>query len=91
MAEHSYTVPALPRADEVAIPRKRKLLSWLDTKSDVIYPSPETVKVASDGVLNHSCAVLNDGLLILEFRDAIREGDGPCIARCWKLHDIVIL
>ena len=29
-------------------------------------------------------AILNDGLLLLEFRDAIHEGDGPRIIRCWK-------
>ena len=39
----------------------------------------------SDGVLNYSCAVLNDGLLIMELRDGICEGDGERIARCWKL------
>ena len=28
--------------------------------------------------------MLNDGLLLLELRDAIHEGDGPRIIRCWK-------
>ena len=37
-----------------------------------------------DGVLNYASAVLNDGLLMLEFRDGIREGDGERILRCWK-------
>ena len=36
-----------------------------------------------DGVSNYASAVLNDGLL-MEFRDAIHEGDGPRILRCWK-------
>lgn len=40
---------------------------------------------ASDGVLNYSSAVLNDGPLMLELRDAIREGDGPWIIPCWKM------
>jgi len=32
----------------------------------------------------YASAVLNDGLLLLEFKDAIREGDGPRILRCYK-------
>lgn len=33
---------------------------------------------------NYASAVLTDGLLLLEFRDAIHEGDGQRIMRCWK-------
>lgn len=40
--------------------------------------------LAPDGVFNYASALLNDGLL-LEFKDAIREGDGPRILRCWKV------
>ena len=80
-AEHSYSAGM----DQAAVPRKRVLPSWLNTTSDEVYPTPEIVKVSCDGVLNYSCAVLNDGLLIMELRDAIREGDGERIARCWKL------
>jgi len=39
---------------------------------------------AVDGVSQYASAVLNDGLLLLEFKDAIREGDGPRILRCYK-------
>ena len=46
----------------------------------------ESVKSASvDGALNYASAVLNDGMMFLEFKDAIREGDGPRIIRCWKV------
>lgn len=37
-----------------------------------------------DGVFSYACAVLTDGLLLLELRDAIHQGDGPRILRCWK-------
>jgi hypothetical protein len=37
-----------------------------------------------DGILNYSSAVLNDGLLLLELRDGIREGDGERVLRVWK-------
>ena len=36
-------------------------------------------------MLNYASAVLNDGLLLLEFKDAIREGDSSRILRCWKV------
>ena len=39
-------------------------------------------KAAPDGVFNYASAVLNDGLLLLEYKDAIREGDGERILRC---------
>lgn len=46
----------------------------------------ESIRTAApDGVFNYASAVLNDGLLLLVFKDAIREGDGPRILRCWKV------
>lgn len=39
---------------------------------------------APDGVFNYSSAVLNDGLLLLELRDSIRQADVPRVLRCWK-------
>ena len=41
-------------------------------------------KFSPDGVFNYACTVLNDGLLLLELCDAIHEGDGLRIIRCWK-------
>ena len=37
-----------------------------------------------DHVKEYACDVLSLGLLYLEFIDAIREGDGERIIRCWK-------
>ena len=42
-------------------------------------------KISPDGVHNYASAVLNDGLLLLEFKDAVREGDGERILRVWKV------
>ena len=42
-------------------------------------------KAAEDGVFNYALAVLGNGLLLLELKDAIREGDGLRILRCWKV------
>ena len=41
-------------------------------------------QMSVDGVFNYASAVLNDGMLLLEFCDAIKEGDGKWILRCWK-------
>ena len=37
-----------------------------------------------DGVLAYACGTLSMGLLFMEFGDAICEGDGNRIIRCWK-------
>ena len=42
-------------------------------------------KAAVDGIHDYASMVLADGLLLLEFKDAIREGDGIRILRCWKV------
>ena len=42
------------------------------------------MQATPDGVFNYASAVLNDGLLLMELRDAIHEGDGERILRCWK-------
>ena len=39
-----------------------------------------------DGVLAYACAVLSDGMFMLKFRDAIREGDGERAIRL-DCHD----
>lgn len=38
----------------------------------------------SDGVCSYACDVLNLGLFYMEFVDAVREGDGDRIIRCWR-------
>ena len=37
-----------------------------------------------DRIHAYACGVLTHGLLYMEFRDAIREGDGHRILRCWR-------
>ena len=50
--------------------------SWLD-EGDVDLHS-------DDHVLSYASDLLTLGLLYMEFSDAIREGDGERILRCWK-------
>ena len=44
-------------------------------------PVPE-----KDDMLNYQCSLLEYGMLILNFFDAIREEDGKRIFRCWKFQ-----
>ena len=51
---------------------------------DIPHAAASVQETADDGLFNYGCAILNDGLFSLEFRDAIHEGDGGRIFRCWK-------
>jgi len=41
-------------------------------------------KTSKDHVFEYTREVVSLGLLFLDFRDAIKEGDGGCIMLCWK-------
>lgn len=43
----------------------------------------ETEDEREDCICSYACEVLTLGLLLMEFDDAIREGDGTRIIRCW--------
>ena len=74
--EHSYGfVP----------PQHRRLPPSLTDVLSRDHASESVRKAAPDGVFNYASSVLNDGLLLLEFQDAIKEGDGVRILRCWKV------
>lgn len=83
LSEHAYILTN--SAESPATARKRLLPDWLTTLEDRPHPSQAVHDTAPDGVFDYACAILNDGLLLLEFRDAIHEGDGGRILRCWKL------
>lgn len=60
---------------------RRKLPRFLQQ----LGPAPQLPQsTKSDGVFSYACTVLCDGLLLLELCDAIHQGDGPRILRCWK-------
>ena len=40
--------------------------------------------LSNDGVLEYAKETLSLGLMLLEFKDAIREGDGSRVLQCWK-------
>ena len=49
---------------------------------DIDYPS--SANKDDDHVRAYAREVLSLGLLFMEFKDAIREGDGERIIRCWR-------
>ncbi len=64
----------------------RTLPNWVRICSDEPgATSTDISKKVPDGVHNYACPLLNDGILILELRDAIHEGDGEHVLACWKL------
>ena len=84
-AEHSYASVETPDQVSKRMPQPtRRLPAWLLAQEDRHHPSNEALHASPDGVFNYAAAVLNDGLFMLEFRGAIREGDGQRILRCWK-------
>ena len=64
----------------------RNLPLWLKRFGNIpqrfMLPMPEIA--ARDGVFAYATAVLTDGLMLKEFRDAIHEGDGNRVQRCYK-------
>ena len=53
-----------------------------EESSDSMQPLAEHKPV--DARYNYACARLNFGMLLYNFDDAIKEGDGDRILRCWK-------
>lgn len=78
--DHNYCIPDRSATSEPA-KKKRKLPAWMVDDRVV---SPSVQKKVPDGVFNYSSTVLNDGLLLLKFRDAVHFGGGPRVIRCWK-------
>lgn len=51
---------------------------FVDVSFGMKQPTPE------DHVTAYACELLKFGLLLMEFNDAVREGDGERIMRCWR-------
>ena len=71
--------------------RRKLLLHWLqavvERHVDISFQHASEQMSASeplDGVHEYACETLSLGLLLMEFIDAIREGDGSRILRCWR-------
>ena len=82
--EHSYSQRDSSDDDTATAEATRHLPLWLQRFSRLdVQPGVPEVAV-SDSVYTYATAVLTDGLLLMEFRDAIHEGDGDRVHRCYK-------
>ena len=44
----------------------------------------DTPSIMIDHIMEYACEVVSLGLLFLNYRDAIKEGDGEWVILCWK-------
>ena len=51
--------------------KKRKLPSWIQSTADHPHAAESIHSSAPDEVFDYACAVINDGLLLLLFRDTV--------------------
>ena len=86
---------------KLAPPERKQVLlmaagALVDKHVDLSFDNPDqksgssAQKVADrDGVVEYASEVLTLGLLLIEFEDAIREGDGDRICRCWQFFLLI--
>jgi hypothetical protein len=72
--EHDYC--------NVPCPHGTRVLPHCLQQKEAIIPNVQLAQ--PDYVFSYACTVLSDGLLLYELRDAIHNGDGLRILRCWK-------
>ena len=58
--------------------------AFMETKDTAQTTKAKEPNKSSDDMFNYQCSLLDHGLLYLNFRDAVAEGDGARIIRCWK-------
>ena len=78
-SEHCYVQAPTPP------PKKKRILpNWIQSTADHPHAAESIHSSAPDEVFDYACAVLNDGLLLLLFRDIIHAAAGILNMRCWK-------
>lgn len=77
----NFSSSTLPSDQQAAL--GSLVLSICSKFINISYPY-RTDKDGSDHILNYTTQVMSLGLLYLEFKDAVREGDGLRVLRCWK-------
>ena len=64
--------------------KKQHPESSMDLESEQENSSASSTPPREDYIYNYACVRLSFGMLIRNFNDAVREGDGVRILRCWK-------
>lgn len=64
--------------------KKQHPESSMSSESEAGHSSASSTLPREDYVYNYACVRLSFGMLLRNFNDAVREGDGVRILRCWK-------
>ena len=64
--------------------KKQHPESSMASESELENSSASSTPPSEDYIYNYACVRLSFGMLIRNFHDAVREGDGVRIFRCWK-------
>ena len=75
-----WTKSAEERKEALDVVTKDICLNYVD----VLAHNDLDADVTGDGVKEYAVTIMSEGLLYMEFSDAIREGDGTRILRCWR-------
>lgn len=74
MKDHESTHnPPVPDVSEISL-------------SSQLPETPSSKKAEKDDMFNYQCSFLEFALIIVNFFDAIKEGDGKRVVRCWKFQ-----
>ncbi|KAL5502833.1 hypothetical protein EMCRGX_G009668 [Ephydatia muelleri] len=77
----NFSSSTLPSDQQAAL--ESLVVSICSKFINISYPYRD-YKDSSDHILKYTMEVMSLGLLYLEFKDAVREGDGFRVLRCWK-------
>ena len=86
-AEDVWTLPESERRESLIKLCRQVFDKFVNFK----YNTGVGVTTGGDGVCDYSVQLLRLGCFYMEFADAIREGDGDCVLRCWKYMLPIIL
>ena len=79
--DHSYTRETSTSSDQRNVPGWLRRFARMEVNEGM---ARMLGKIIRNGVNDYARAVLTDGLLLLEYRDAIHEGDGNRVETCHK-------
>ena len=81
----SFSSEALTSDQDIQSSTLESVVSKVLTKYvDLSFPKTSKKNQNQDHVVEYAKETLTMGLLYLEFKDAVREGDGDRVLRCWK-------
>ena len=78
--ENTWMLPAKDRKDILSLVCRKVIDTYTNFKFDLRSPPEDS----DDHIFAYAVEVLSLGLFYLSFKDAIKEGNGEQVLRCWK-------